>query len=62
MHLAQRARPGRKILGKGKNRPALHKTMTRNDTVRGNLKLLHAEIDTTVTDKHIDLPKGTRIE
>ena len=62
MHFAKAARPGSKILGKGEYRPAVHQAVSGNDTVGGNLDILHAEINAAVLDEHVDLPKGSLVK
>jgi hypothetical protein len=62
LHLAEAARPGGKILGKGEHRPALYHSVPGNHTVGRNLDLFHAEINTAMPNKHIDLPKGSLVE
>ena len=62
MHLAQGAGPGSEVLGKGEHRPAVHPAKPGDDPVRGDLHLLHAEIDAAVFDKNIGFPESPGIK
>jgi len=62
MHFAKGAGPGRKILGKCKDRSAVHQAVAGNHAVGRHLDLFHAEIHAAMADKHVDFPKRARIE
>ena len=62
MHLARGPRPGGEVLGKGKDRPAVHAAEAGDHPVRRDLDLLHAEVDAAVGDEHIRLLEGPGVK
>ena len=62
VHFTQTPGPRGKVLGKCKNRTAIHQAVTGDHTVRRDCDIRHIEIAATMLHKHVNFAKSPLIE